>query len=105
LHALREFLFFANRGKIRRKQEEEQVHQATCLNLLTNCVITWNTVYMAAAIDQLRQEGYAVQESDLAYLSPCRYEHINPYGKYDFEVNESLREAKLRPLRPGRPPA
>jgi hypothetical protein len=27
-------------------------------------VITWNTVYMAAAIDQLRQEGYAVQESE-----------------------------------------
>ena len=48
---------------------------------------------------------YAVQESDLAYLSPCRYEHINPYGKYDFEVSESLRQAKLRPLRPGRPPA
>ncbi|MGB0067237.1 MAG: transposase, partial [Isosphaeraceae bacterium] len=35
LHSLREFLFFANRGKIRRKQGEEQVHQATCLNLLT----------------------------------------------------------------------
>src|SRR5205823_5792972 len=63
LHALREFLFFANRGKIRRKQEEEQVHQATCLNLLTNCVITWNTIYMAAALAQLRQEGYAVRGS------------------------------------------
>ena len=97
LHALREFLFFANRGKVRRKQEDEQVHQATCLNLLTNCVITWNTVYMAAAIDQLRQEGYAVQESDLAYL--CRYEHINPYGKYRFEVEEGLSRFRLRPLR------
>ncbi len=75
------------------------------LESLTNCVITWNTVYMAAAIDQLRREGHAVQESDLAYLSPCRCENINPYGKYDFEVNESQRGAKLRPLRPGRPPA
>ena len=50
---------------------------------------TPNTVYMAAVIEQLRQDGYAVQESDLAYLSPCRYEHINPYGKYDFEVKWS----------------
>src|SRR5260370_35658740 len=85
------------------KQEEEQVHQATCLNLLTNCVITWNTVYMAAAIDQLRQEGYAVQESDLAYLSPCRYEHINSYGKL------RLRDKRVTPRRqtapaPARPP-
>jgi TnpA family transposase len=105
LHGLREFLFFANRGKIRRRQEEEQVHQATCLNLLTNAVITWNTVYMAAAIDQIRREGHAVQDSDLAHLSPCRYEHINPYGKYAFEVDADLRGARLRPLRSGSPPA
>ena len=59
LHSLREFLFFANRGKIRRKQEEEQVHQARCLNLVTNAVIAWNTVYMAAAIDRLRVDGHA----------------------------------------------
>jgi TnpA family transposase len=26
VHALREFLFFAHRGKIRRNQEEEQAH-------------------------------------------------------------------------------
>ena len=101
LHSLREFLFFANRGKIRRKQEEEQVHQATCLNLLTNCVIAWNTVYMAAAIDRLRIDGHPVQEADLAHLSPCRYEHINPYGKYAFEVSEDLGGAALRPLRSG----
>ena len=105
LHSLREFLFFAHRGKIRRKQEEEQVHQALCLNLLTNAVIAWNTVYMAAALDRLRIDGHPVQESDLAHLSPCRYEHINPYGKYAFEVSEDLRGAKLRPLRAGRPRA
>ena len=62
-------------------------------------------VYMAAAIDRLGINGHPVQESDLAYLSPCWYGHINPYGKYDFEVSESLRGARLRPLRPGRPPA
>jgi TnpA family transposase len=105
LHALREFLFFAHRGKIRRKQEEEQVHQATCLNLLTNAVIAWNTVYMAAAVDRLRIDGHSVQEADLAHLSPCRYEHINPYGKYAFDVSKDLGGAKLRPLRSGRPPA
>ena len=105
LHSLREFLFFAHRGKIRRKQEEDQVHQAVCLNLLTNCVIAWNTVYMAAAIDRLRIDGHPVQDADLAHVSPCRYEHINPYGKYAFDVGEDLGRAVLRPLRPGRSPA
>ena len=57
LHSLREFLFFANKGTIRRKQEEEQTNQAGCLNLLTNAVIAWNTVYMAAVIDRLRADA------------------------------------------------
>jgi len=43
-----------------------------------------------------------VQEADLAHLSPCRYEHINPYGKYAFDVSEELGMGGLRPLRPGR---
>ena len=105
LHSLREFLFFAHRGQIQRRQEEEQVHQAMCLNLLANSVIAWNTVYMTAAIDRLRIDGHSVLESDLAHLSPCRFEHINPYGKYGFEMSKDLGGAKLRPLRPGRPPA
>jgi hypothetical protein len=98
LHALREFLFFANKGTIRRKQEEDQANQAGCLNLLTNAVVAWNTVYMAAAIEQLRADGYAVRDEDIAHLSPARYEHINPYGKYRFDID--LRARQLRPLRP-----
>ena len=36
---------------------------------------------MQAVLDQLRAEGYRVQEEDLAHLSPARFEHVNPYGK------------------------
>jgi len=50
LHALRQFLFFANQGQLRRHQSEDQANQASCLNLLTNAVVTWNTVYMTDAI-------------------------------------------------------
>jgi hypothetical protein len=74
-----------------------------CLNLLTNCVIAWNTVYMAAEIERLGIDAHRVQQSELAHLSPCRYEHINPFGKYAFDVSRDLGDAKLRPLRLGRP--
>jgi TnpA family transposase len=100
LHGLREFLLFANKGTLRRKQEEELQNQAGCLNLVTNAVVTWNTVYMAAVIERLRAEGRTVNEEDIARLSPARYEHINPYGKYRFEVQEGLSRTRLRPLRP-----
>jgi hypothetical protein len=48
---------------------------------------------------QLRAEGRTVQEEDIARLSPACYEHINPYGKYRFEVEEGLSRFRLRPLR------
>jgi TnpA family transposase len=98
LHGLREFLLFANKGTLRKKQEE-LMNQAGCLNLVTNAVVTWNTVYMAAVIDRLRAEGKTVKDEDIARLSPARYEHINPYGKYRFEIEVGLSRSRLRPLR------
>ena len=99
LHALREFLFVADKGVIRRKQEEAQTNQAMCLNLITNAVVVWNTVYMQAVLDSLRAEGNAVEEDDVAHLSPARFEHVNPYGKYFFPLEEAQRRQGLRHLR------
>ena len=99
LHELRKLIFFANEGKIRRKQEEGMSHQAACLNLITNAVIVWNTVYMNAAIEQLKAEGYPIDEADIKHLSPARHEHVNPYGRYIFEVEKELSRKELRPLR------
>jgi hypothetical protein len=67
---------------------------------VTNAVVTWNKVYMATVIEQLRAEGRGVNDEDIARLSPARYEHINPYGKYCFEGEEGLSRTRLRPLRP-----
>ena len=49
LHALRRFLFFAHEGKLQRRQADQQTNQILCLNLVTNAIVTWNTVYMNAA--------------------------------------------------------
>ena len=56
LHALRRFLFFAHQGQVRRAQPEDQANQTSRLNLVTNDVIAWNTVYMAAVIDRLKSK-------------------------------------------------
>jgi rRNA maturation protein Nop10 len=39
---------------------------------------------MKAVLDQLKAEGHHVDDVDVAHLSPARYAHINPYGKYRF---------------------
>jgi rRNA maturation protein Nop10 len=99
LHALRGFLFVANEGKIRHHYDEEQLNQVSCLNLVNNAVVLWNTVYMSAVLDQLRSEGHNVDGVDVMHLSPARYTHINPYGKYRFNVEGEFNRKGLRPLR------
>jgi TnpA family transposase len=99
LHDLRAYLMIANKGQLRRKRGEELGQQASCLNLVTNAVILWNTVYMTAAIEQLKQEGYPVEESDLAHVWPTRYAHVNVHGKYHFNMEEARGRKGLRPLR------
>lgn len=104
IHDLRRVLLFAHQGKIRHWRYEEQLNQASCLNLVTNAVIIWNTVYIAAIVDQLKREGCTVRDEDLARLSPARSAHINPYGKYRFELEGGPLEGRLRPLRGLRAP-
>jgi TnpA family transposase len=99
LHALRRFLFLGNWGRLRKGQPEEHALQALMLTLVTNAVVVWNTRYMAAVLDTLRAEGYAVREEDLSHLSPARHTHINPHGKYRFNLDEELSRQELRPLR------
>ena len=97
LHALRRFLFFAHQGKVQRRQADQQTNQVLCLNLVTNAIVTWNTVYMNAAIERLRAEGRIGRDIDLGHLSPALYGHVNPYAKYRFEIEG--RAPSLRPLR------
>ena len=40
-------------------------------------------------------EGHPVADEDVAHLSPARYEHINPYGRYSFEVVDMPPEGRL----------
>jgi TnpA family transposase len=97
-HALRAYLHSANRGRIRKRYPEDHINQANCLNLITNAVSVWNTVYMQAAINLLKEQGLEISEEELAHLSPARFEHINIHGKYSFDISVPLNKAGLRPL-------
>lgn len=99
LNDLRKFLRFANEGHIRKSQITDQLNQAHALTLLTNSVIIWNTRYMMAVINQLQAEGESIEDSDLSHISPCRFNHINKYGKYSFNVDKEMARKYLRPLR------
>ncbi|HRQ41564.1 MAG TPA: Tn3 family transposase [Chloroflexota bacterium] len=69
VHGLRDFLFFDNKGQIRKQQPDDLANLAGCLNLLSNAVTVWNTVYMQAAIEELRRRGHTINEADFGNRS------------------------------------
>jgi TnpA family transposase len=79
-HDLRKFLCFARKGVVSQKDEEGWANQAACLNLLTNAVIVWNTVYIQAALAALQGERFPIHEEDLGHLWPTRFAHVYRYG-------------------------
>ncbi len=99
LHALRRQLFFANQGQIRRKRTEDQDIQGEYLTLLTNAIITWNTIYTTAALQHLKTTGTHPPDHHLTHLSPATHKHINLYGRYDFTNPTPPPHGQLRPLR------
>lgn len=54
-------------------------------------IVLWNTIYIEAALNQLRLEGYSVRDEDVARLSPFIHDHhINLLGRYTFAVPEDI---------------
>ena len=53
-HQLAKHLFFANRGIFRTNDLEEIMNKATCLSLLSNAVLVWNTYHMQQTVQTLR---------------------------------------------------
>ena len=92
-------IFHGKRGELRQRYQEGQEDQLGALGLVLNIVVLWNTIYMEAALDQLRQDGFPVRDEDVARLSPLSHDHINMHGRYSFAVPEAVARGELRPLR------
>ena len=98
-HQLARVVFHGKRGELRQRYREGQEDQLGALGLVVNAIILWNTIYMDAALDQLRGEGIGVRDEDVARLSPLVHEHINMLGRYAFILPEPVARGELRPLR------
>jgi hypothetical protein len=101
-HSVARAVFHGKRGELRQHYREGQEDQLGALGLVLNMIVLWNTIYMEAALDQLRVSGYPVKNEDVARLSPLQHEHINMLGRYSFSVPEAVAKGELRPLRPSR---
>jgi TnpA family transposase len=98
-HSVARAVFHGQRGELRQRYREGQEDQLGALGLVVNAIVLWNTLYMEAALKQLRDEGFEVKAEDVARLSPLVHTHINFQGRYSFVLSDAVAQGQLRPLR------
>lgn len=81
-HALSRWIFFANQGKFTVGDYAEIMNKASCLSLVSNAVLYWNTVKISGIINQLRKNGENISNKSLSHISPLSHKHVIPIGTY-----------------------
>lgn len=88
-HSLARWVFFANQGEFQTGDYEEIMNKASCLSLVSNAILYWNTIHIAEIIKQLRAQGQKIEDEDLSHISLLIYKHFIPMGSY-FLINAHL---------------
>jgi len=86
------------KGELYHRYERGLENQLGALGLVLNSVVLWTTVYLDAAVHQLRVQGYPVLGEDMARLSPFVSRHLGVHGTYSF-VLPDLAPGAIRDLR------
>ncbi|WP_419421514.1 Tn3 family transposase (plasmid) [Legionella sp. D16C41] len=98
-HSLARSVFHGKRGELHQRYREGQEDQLGVLGLVLNVLVHWNTIYMDAALDQLKNDNFPVNEEDEVRLSPFAKAHFNMLGRYSFSMPDEVKDGKLRSLR------
>lgn len=91
-HALSRWIFFANHGKFQVGDYEEIMNKASCLSLVSNAVLLWNTIKMSEIINKLKDNGTFIDEKSLSHISLLPYKHVIPMGTYFVDKNKKKLE-------------
>jgi TnpA family transposase len=81
-HGLARWLFFADQGEFRTSDFEMIMNKASCLSLLSNAVVLWNTPQIERILAELRADGTTIRDEDLIHVWTLQRRHITPNGVY-----------------------
>ncbi len=84
-HKLPRWVFFANQGEFTTGDYEEIMNKASCLSLVSNAILYWNTSRISDVVESLRNQGEIVDDETLAHISLLPYKHVLPNGTYFIE--------------------
>jgi len=88
-NAATDFVFFARRGELVSNRPEDHEISMLALHLIQNCMVYINTLMIQKVLAQPHWHG-RLTPRDYAALTPLIWEHVNPYGRFDLDMNARL---------------
>ena len=76
---------FADQGEFTTGDYEEIMNKASCLSLVSNAILYWNTTKISSIIENLRQRGEDIDSEILPHISLLPFKHMIPNGAYFIE--------------------
>jgi TnpA family transposase len=84
-----DFVFFARRGKLSSNRRDDHEVSMLSLHLVQNCMVYINTLMLQQLLAQPKWAG-KLTPRDLDALTPLIWEHVNPYGHFELDMNARL---------------
>ena len=68
------------------------MNKASCLSLLSNAILVYNTMHIGEFLAQAKDSGSSFSPDIIAHVSPLQHGHVIVNGTYDFS---GTRQAKV----------
>lgn len=98
MNGLSRAVFFGRRGQFWKNEMERQRQTSSCLNIVLNAIVIWNTKYLKKAWEYYKEQHPDTDQDLLQHVSPINWEHINFLGEYSLETDVVYEKDNLRKL-------
>ena len=88
-HSATKFVGFGRGGEISTNRREDQEVAIQALHLLQNCMVYVNTQMYQSVLAEPTWRA-KMQAEDYRGITPLIYAHVNPYGRYDLDLDTRL---------------
>lgn len=89
-NCLARHIFFANWGQFRSGEYFKIMNQASCLSLVSNAALIYNTLRIGETLEKAQSLGIMYTPEMMAHISPLHSEHIIVNGMYDFSNSNRI---------------
>ena len=85
-HDLARKVFYADQGMFRKGDYAQMMNKASCLSLLSNAILTYNTERIGQVLRLAGEQNRVFTPEAISHVSPLMRRHVIVNGTYDFTL-------------------